>query len=48
MPVDILAGTDRLRGDINRGRSLEDMEKWWQGQSRAFKRRVRARYLMYK
>lgn len=48
MPIDILAGTDRFRRDIEEGDSLESMEKWWQEQSREFNRKVRARYLMYK
>lgn len=48
MPIDILAGTDRFRRDIEEGDSLESMEKWWQEQSRVFNRKVRARHLMYK
>ena len=47
MPIDILAGTDRLRRDIEEGVSLENMEKWWQEQSRELNRKVRARHLLY-
>ncbi|MBI5741290.1 MAG: DUF1343 domain-containing protein [Nitrospirae bacterium] len=47
MPIDILAGTDRLRKDIEDGRSLEYMEKWWSGQCGEFDRKVRRRYLIY-
>jgi uncharacterized protein YbbC (DUF1343 family) len=31
MPVDILAGTDRLRKDIESGIRLNKMEEWWSG-----------------
>jgi uncharacterized protein YbbC (DUF1343 family) len=47
MPVDILAGTDRLRKDIEKGRSLEHMEKWWDEQRLQFRKRIRKKYLMY-
>jgi uncharacterized protein YbbC (DUF1343 family) len=47
MPVDILAGTDRLRKDIENGRSLEQMEEWWKEECRQFNRRIRRRYLIY-
>jgi uncharacterized protein YbbC (DUF1343 family) len=48
MPVDILAGTDRLRKDIERGASLGEMEEWWSEECRAFNRRVRRKYLLYR
>lgn len=47
MPVDILAGTDRLRRDIEKGKSLKQMEDWWKEQCREFNRRIRKKYLMY-
>ena len=47
MPVDILAGTDRLRKDIESGIRLNKMEEWWSGQCREFVRRVRRKYLIY-
>jgi uncharacterized protein YbbC (DUF1343 family) len=46
MPVDILAGTDRLRKDLERGESLKHMEEWWEEERKRFER-VRRRYLMY-
>ncbi|GBE39633.1 hypothetical protein BMS3Bbin08_02259 [bacterium BMS3Bbin08] len=47
MPIDILAGTDKLRKDIENGRSLGYMEKWWQEQSHQFKRKKRRKCLIY-
>ena len=47
MPIDILAGTDRLRNDIEQGRRLEEMEGWWQGQQLEFDSTERKRYLIY-
>lgn len=47
MPIDILAGTDRLRKDIEDGRPLACMEGWWKEECRRFDRLVRKRYLMY-
>jgi uncharacterized protein YbbC (DUF1343 family) len=47
MPIDILAGTDRLRSDIEQGVSLKQMEAWWQDQCREFDKNERQQYLMY-
>ncbi|MBA4348784.1 MAG: DUF1343 domain-containing protein [Thermodesulfovibrio sp.] len=47
MPIDILAGTDRLRRDIERGEGLNIMEEGWQEQSRQFHKDVRKRFLIY-
>ncbi len=47
MPVDILAGTNRLRKDIEDGKSLEHMEEWWKEQCQEFNRKARRKYLMY-
>lgn len=47
MPVDILAGTARLRENIEQGRPLVHMEDWWKKECRNFDRTVRKRYLMY-
>ena len=47
MPIDILAGTDRLRKDIEHGRSIEHMEEWWSEQCQTFNRKVRKKYLIY-
>ncbi len=47
LPIDILAGTDRLRKDIENGEALERMEEWWKEQSLQFQRKVRRRYLIY-
>lgn len=48
MPIDILAGTDRLRKDIEKGEDLERMEEWWREQCHQFNRLIRKRYLIYK
>lgn len=47
MPIDILAGTDRFRKDIENGRSLDQMEKWWDGQRLEFNRKIRRKNLLY-
>ncbi len=47
MPIDILAGTDRLRKDIENGKPLEQMEGWWKEECSVFQRKVRKRFLIY-
>ena len=47
MPIDILAGTDRLRGDIEKGESIKRMEEWWEEERKRFEK-ARRRYLIYK
>jgi uncharacterized protein YbbC (DUF1343 family) len=47
MPIDILAGTDRLRLDIENGVSLDGMEEWWQKECEAFDNNIRKKYLLY-
>lgn len=47
LPIDILAGTDRLRNDIEKGERLEDMEAWWSKESSDFDRKFRRKYLIY-
>jgi len=46
MPIDILAGTDRLRAGIDGGESLAHMEAWWDEECRAFNK-TRKRFLLY-
>lgn len=48
LPIDILAGTDRLRKDIESGISLNSMEDWWKEECGQFNKRVRKKYLIYK
>ncbi|MEN8262480.1 MAG: DUF1343 domain-containing protein [Nitrospirota bacterium] len=48
MPIDVLAGTDRLRNDIEKGTPLRQMEEWWKKQCLEFNRKVRKKYLIYK
>jgi uncharacterized protein YbbC (DUF1343 family) len=48
MPIDILAGTDRLRKDIEKGEDLNRMEDWWQEECLQFSKKVRKMYLLYK
>jgi len=47
MPIDILAGTGKLREDIEKGEKLDRMEEWWQEQSKEFNKRYRKKYLIY-
>jgi uncharacterized protein YbbC (DUF1343 family) len=47
MPIDILAGTKRLRQDLERGETLDRMEEWWQEQSDQFNKGYRRKYLIY-
>ncbi len=46
MPIDILAGTDRLRNEIEKGSGLNMMEEWWQEELKTFLK-IRRRYLLY-
>ncbi len=48
MPIDVLAGTDKLRKNIESGESLEYMERWWKEQCLEFNKMVRKRFLIYK
>ncbi len=45
-PIDILAGTDRLRKDIESGKDLDGMEKWWKEETKAFEK-IRKNRLLY-
>jgi uncharacterized protein YbbC (DUF1343 family) len=47
MPIDILAGTDRLRRDIEKGEHLEKMEEWWSEECYLFTKNKRKHYLLY-
>jgi uncharacterized protein YbbC (DUF1343 family) len=46
LPIDILAGSDRLRKDIEAWKNLDKMEQWWKEESKAFER-TRRKYLLY-
>lgn len=46
LPIDLLAGTDRIRRALERGVSVARLERSWQGELTAWVRR-RARYLLY-
>ncbi len=47
MPIDILAGSDRLRKDIESWKDLDEMEAWWKEELKAFEK-IRKKYLIYK
>lgn len=47
MPIDILAGTDRLRIEIENGETLGRMEQWWKAQCSLFHKNVTRRFMMY-
>jgi uncharacterized protein YbbC (DUF1343 family) len=47
LPIDILAGTDRLRKDIENDRPFREMVQWWVEGCRRFNREKRKGYLIY-
>lgn len=47
-PIDILAGTDRFRRDLEAGRSLKEMEAWWNEEMAQFKKSIINTYRLYK
>lgn len=47
MPIDILAGTNKLRKGIEEGEDLGRMEAWWREECLRFDRTVRKTFLMY-
>jgi uncharacterized protein YbbC (DUF1343 family) len=47
LPIDILAGSDRLRQDIEGWKDLNAMEAWWKRETKAFEK-TRKEYLIYK
>ena len=47
MPIDILAGTDRVREDIEVGLSLDEMEAWWSSELPDFDEKIRKNFLLY-
>jgi uncharacterized protein YbbC (DUF1343 family) len=48
LPIDILAGTDQLRKDIEAGTGLDTMEQWWGEELAGFNREIRSRHLIYR
>lgn len=46
LPIDILAGTDRLRKELEAWAPLDTMEQWWTEELKEF-RKVRKKYLRY-
>ncbi len=48
LPIDILAGTDRVRLDIEQGLALNEMELWWKEELSAFNNRTRKSCLLYR
>jgi len=47
LPIDILAGTDRFRKNIEQGSELDAMEAWWKKELNEFDKKIRRRYLIY-
>ncbi|MET0648920.1 MAG: DUF1343 domain-containing protein, partial [Pyrinomonadaceae bacterium] len=45
-PFDVISGTDRLRISIERGDSLEDLERSWREELLEFES-TRGKYLLY-
>jgi len=46
-PIDILAGTDRFRKDIENSSDLSYMETWWNKELNEFNKKIRKKYLIY-
>ena len=46
LPIDILAGTNRLRKEIEAWKNLDEMEKWWKEEAKGFEK-IRRKYLLY-
>jgi uncharacterized protein YbbC (DUF1343 family) len=46
LPIDILAGTNRLRKEIEAWKALDEMEPWWKEEARQFEK-IRKKYLLY-
>ncbi len=46
LPIDVILGDDRVRRDLEQGRSILDMEKEWQGELERFIKK-RSRFLLY-
>jgi len=46
LPIDVILGNDRVRRDLEQGRSVLDMEKDWQGEVSQFIK-TRSRFLLY-
>ncbi len=46
-PIDILAGTDKLRIELEKGTKLQDLEEWWNAELRDFDRTSRRNHLLY-
>lgn len=47
LPIDILAGTDRLWKYIEEGTELREMEVWWNDELNEFDKKTRRKYLLY-
>jgi uncharacterized protein YbbC (DUF1343 family) len=47
LPIDILAGTESLRKDIEAGTDLRQMEDGWNSELKEFDKKVRRKYLLY-
>ncbi|NWF52964.1 MAG: DUF1343 domain-containing protein [Nitrospirae bacterium] len=47
LPIDILAGTDKLRIDIEKGEKLDRIEEWWKEQAIEFNNKFRKPCLIY-
>jgi uncharacterized protein YbbC (DUF1343 family) len=46
LPIDILAGSSRLRKDLETWKDLDEMETWWREEAKSFDK-IRRKYLLY-
>jgi len=47
LPIDILAGTERFRREIELGADIDAMETWWDQELSGFDKNTRRKYLIY-
>ena len=47
MPIDILAGNDKLRTTIDQGKDISQLEISWQDECKNFNNQVRKQFLIY-
>ncbi len=47
LPIDILAGSDGFRSDLESGRHLREMERGWKSEVAAFMKRTASRHFLY-
>lgn len=47
LPIDILTGSDKIRKYIEKGMTLNKMERWWNAECQSFNKNIRKEFLLY-